>query len=211
MSVTIENACRDVAGFYNKGNNCDKSIFLALQEISLLPAAIWDFSDLYSEKPDDTEQFLCKVLAAGIVAIYLDIISDRLETLKIESQQPQPVERVNMLINAILSRTAKGRHNQLDTFDPFETDGFLDKSIINQQMRDEYRQRVDRLASSFHKTFNCRDCVEILGFDPFSYELYDEEIQEQIESGEWMARCIDCMKHVIRAFVEGKQFIDTDA
>jgi len=205
LSDAIEEACRNVANFYNRGNNCDKSVFLALQGLALLPKEIWDFTDLYSEKPDDTEQFLCKVLAAGVVAIYLDIISRRLEVLgRVNTQGPGPIERVNALINAILSETAAGRHDRLDVFDPFESDRFLEKEMITGQMRSEYRQRVDRLTSGFHRAFNCRDCVDILGFDPFSYELYDEQTQEQIESGEWMAKCVDCMKHIIRGFIDGK-------
>jgi len=205
LSDAIEDACRNVANFYNRGNNCDKSVFLALQGLALLPKEIWDFSDLYSEKPDDTEQFLCKVLAAGVVAIYLDIISNRLQALgRVNTEGPEPIERVNALINAILSETAAGRHGRLNVFDPFQTDSFLDKKMVTDEMRSEYRQRVDRLASGFHRAFNCRDCVDILGFDPFSYELYDEQIQEQIESGEWMSKCVDCMKHVIRDFIAGK-------
>lgn len=205
LSEATEGACRNVASLYNRGNNCDKSIFLALQDISLLPRQIWDFSDLYSEKPDDTEQFLCKVLAAGVVAIYLDIISRRLQVLgSTGTEGPEPIERVNALMNAILGETAAGRHDRLDVFDPFKLDGFLDKKIVTEQMRNEYRERTERLASGFHRAFNCRDCVDILGFDPFSYELYDEQIQEQIESGEWMSKCIDCMKHIIRDFIDGK-------
>ncbi len=201
----VDEACEDVARIYNRGNNCDKSVFLALQGLSLLPKEIWDFTDLYSDKPDDTEQFLCKVLAAGAVAIYLDVISARLQALgRVNPERPEPIERVNALINAILNETADGRHDLLDGFDPFAADDYLDKSLVTEEMRSEYRQRADRLTGGFHRAFNCRDCVDILGFDPFSYELYDESIQEQIESGEWMAKCVDCMKHIIRDFIAGK-------
>ena len=202
ISKSSEDACRDVAALYNAGNNCDKAVFLALQNISLLPKDLWDFSDLYSEKPEATEQFLCKVLAAGAVGIYLDLVTQRMQALgMVHPKGPEPIERVNELMNAILSQTATGRHEQLNVFDPFELDKYLDKQMVDEQMRSEYRQRVDRLSGGFHRAFNCRDCVDILGFDPFSYELYDEEIQEQIESGDWMVKCVECMKHIIKAFI----------
>ena len=198
-----ESACRDVADLYNSGNNCDKAVFLALQNISLLPREIWDFTDLYSDKPDDTEQFLCKVVAAGAVAIYLDIVTRRYQELgMIKTKTAEPIERVNELMNALLAQTAAGRHDKLTVFDPFELDTYLKKEVITGKMQEEYRQRTSRLFGDFHRTFNCRECVDILGFDPFSYELYDEEIQEQIESGEWMEKCVDCMKHIIKAFID---------
>ncbi|MBW1777571.1 MAG: hypothetical protein JRJ54_08255, partial [Deltaproteobacteria bacterium] len=74
--VSREEACRRVAELYNAGNNCDKAVFLALQELSLLPSEHWDFMDLYTDKPD-TEHFLCRVFAAGIIAVYLDILTRR--------------------------------------------------------------------------------------------------------------------------------------
>jgi hypothetical protein len=197
-----EEACRNVSDLYNSGNNCDKAVFLALQDISLLPKEIWDFTDLYSDKPDDTEQFLCKVLAAGAIAIYLDILTRRFHELGIVTARgPEPIERVNELMTAILAETAAGRHDKLTAFDPFEQDTYLEKEIVTEEMRREYRQKATRLFEDFQQTFNCRDCVDILGFDPFSYELYDEEIQEQIESGEWMGKCVDCMQHIIMALI----------
>jgi hypothetical protein len=201
LSQSSEEACQNVAKLYNSGNNCDKAVFLALQDISLLPKEIWDFTDLYSDKPDDTEHFLCKVLAAGAVAIYLSILSRRFQDLgMVNSKIPEPIERVNELMNAILAETSAGKHDKLTAFDPFARDMYLKKEMVTEDMQEEYRQRTSRLFEEFHKAFNCRDCVDILGFDPFSYELYDEEIQEQIESGEWMAKCIDCMKHIIKTF-----------
>lgn len=201
LMQSSEEACRNVANLYNSGNNCDKAVFLALQDISLLPKEIWDFTDLYSDKPDDTEQFLCKVLAAGAVAIYLDILSRRFQELgRVNSKIPEPIERVNELMNILIAQTAAGRHDKLSAFDPFQQDMHLDKDMVTEEMRTEYAQRSQKLFADFHRVFNCRDCVDILGFDPFSYELYDEEIQEQIEGGEWMEKCVDCMKHVIQTF-----------
>jgi hypothetical protein len=206
FSKRSEEACRNVAALYNSGNNCDKAVFLALQQISLLSEEVWDFSDLYSEKPDDTEQFVCKVLAAGAVAIYLDILTRRYQELGVAGPNgPQPIERVNALMNAILKESAAGRHEQFEVFDPFEHDQYLQPQVVDEKMRSEYRQRVDRLSAGFKQTFNCRDCVDILGFDPFSYELYDEEVQEQIESGQWMAKCVECMKHIIKDFTRADE------
>ena len=203
FSQSCEQACQNVADLYNSGNNCDKAVFLALQDISLLPKEIWDFADLYSDKPDDTEQFLCKVLAAGAVAIYLDLLSRRYRELgAVNSKIPEPIDRVNELMNKLLAQTAAGRHDKLSAFDPFRQDAFLDQDIVTEQMRTEYARRAEKLFNDFHQALNCRDCVDILGFDPFSYELYDEEIQEQIEEGEWMEKCVDCMKHIIQCFYE---------
>lgn len=203
LSMDREEACRNVADFYNSGNNCDKAVFLTLQNISLLPEEIWDFTDLYSDKPDDTEQFVCKVLAAGAVGIYMEILTRRIQELGIaNSNSPEPIERVNELMNAILAETAAGKHEKLTAFDPFQQDRYLKKEVVTEEMRSEYRQRAARLFDDFYRAFNCRDCVDILGFDPFSYELYDEEIQEQIEAGEWMEKCVDCMKHIIKAYYE---------
>ncbi len=199
---TSEAACQNVAALYNSGNNCDKAVFLALQDLALLPKDMWDFTDLYSDKPDDTDQFLCKVLAAGAVAIYLDILTCRFKELGIvNSKIPEPIERVNELMNVLLTETAAGKHEKLATFDPFQWDTYLDQETVTEQMRNEFKQRAARFFDDFYQAFDCRDCVDILGFDPLSYELYDEETQEQIESGEWMEKCIDCMQHIVKAFI----------
>lgn len=178
---------------------------MALQGISLMPKEVWNFNDLYSEKPDDTDQFLCKVLAAGAVAVYLEIITCGLLDKQSENlNNPQPVARANLLMNAILRETCAGGHEKLDLFDPFEQDRYLNSALVTQEMRDEYRRRTSHLFADFQRAFNCKDCVDILGFDPFNYEFYEEAIQEQIESGEWMAKCVACMQETIKAFVDAK-------
>jgi hypothetical protein len=195
-----EEACRRVAKLYNSGNNCDKAVFLVLQELSFLPQDHWDFTDLYIEKPD-SEHFLCKVFAAGIIGIYLDIITRRFQALGMSNAKiPEPIERVNGLMNALLRATSDGNNMKIHDFDPFQDDIYIKNGFVTEEMRNEYSRRVLKLSQGFQEEFKCSDCVEVLGFDPFSYELYDEEIQEKIEQGEWMEKCVDCMKHIVKAF-----------
>ena len=194
-----ERACRRVAEFYHSGMNCDKAVFMVLQDVLDLSKDRWDFSDFYSDKPDDTDQFLCKVVAAGAAAIYLDIITRRERELGgTEPIEAEPIERVNALVNDMLAETAAGRGEKLASFDPFIHDRYLKEVIVTEKMRREYKDRANQFFTEFQKTFNCQDCVDILGFDPLSYELYDEAIQEQIESGEWMEKCVECMRHIVR-------------
>jgi hypothetical protein len=195
-----EHACRRVAELYTSGNNCDKAVFLALQELSFLPVEQWDFTDLYTDKPD-TEHFLCRVFAAGIISIYLHILTRRYRDLGLDNLKIQePIERVNKLMNELLKETAEGEHRRLDTFDPFKNDSYLKRGLITEEMQNEFRERARYLSRKFQEKFNCSDCVDVLGFDPFSYELYDEDVQEEIEKGEWMEKCVDCMKHIVRTF-----------
>ena len=200
IPVDKEEACQRVAKLYHSGNNCDKAVFLVLQELSFLPQEYWDFTELYTNKPD-SEHFLCKVFAAGIISIYLDIITRRYRELGMNNSKiPEPIERVNDLMNALLIETSDGKHMKLSDFDPFKNDSYLKNGFVTGKMREEYRQKAKKLAADFQQEFKCSDCVDVLGFDPFSYELYDEAIQEKIEQGEWMEKCVDCMKHIIRAF-----------
>lgn len=200
MPLNMEEACSRVASFYHSGNNCDKAVFLVLQDLELLPKEHWDFTELYTNKPD-SEHFLCKVFAAGIISIYLDIVTRRYQELGPDNSKiPEPIERVNDLMNALLRETSDGKHFKLEDFDPFNNDTCLKSGFISEKMKEEYRQRAIKLATDFRQEFKCSDCVDVLGFDPFSYELYDEAIQEKIEQGEWMEKCVDCMKHIIRAF-----------
>ena len=142
---------------------------------------------------------MCKVVAAGAVAIYLDIITRRERELgETEPIDVEPIGRVNALVDSMLAETAEGRGENLATFDPFSHDRYLKEGIATGKMRREYKDRSTQFFTDFKKTFNCQDCVDILGFDPFSYELYDDAIQEEIESGEWMEKCVECMQHIVR-------------
>jgi hypothetical protein len=61
-----------------------------------------------------------------------------------------------------------------------------------------YRDRVKALSQAFEEKFHSCSCQGILGFDPFSYEDYDEKMQEYIEEGEWMQKCIECMQFIVK-------------
>jgi len=194
-----EAACQRVADLYNSGINCDKAVFMVLQDVLALSKTRWDFTDFYSDKPDDTDRFLCKVVAAGAMAIYLDILTKKEpEREGSEPTAAEPIERVNALVDAMLEETAAGKDEKLATFDPFVHDLYLDNEIVTGEMRREYKDRATQFLGEFQKAFNCQDCVDILGFDPFSYELYDEETQEEIESGKWMEKCVECMQLIIK-------------
>jgi hypothetical protein len=200
MPLSREEACSRVAKLYHSGNNCDKAVFLVLQDLEFLPKEHWDFTDLYTDKPD-SEHFICKVFAAGIISIYLNIITRRYRELGMNNSKIlEPIERVNDLMNALLRETSDGKPAKLNDYDPFKDDIYLKNGFVTEKMREEYRQRALKLAGDFQQEFKCSDCVDVLGFDPLSYELYDEAIQEKIEEGEWMEKCVDCMKHIIQAF-----------
>ena len=200
IPVDKEEACQRVAKLYHSGNNCDKAVFLVLQDLEFLPKEHWDFTDLYTDKPD-SEHFICKVFAAGIISIYLDIITRRYRELGMNNSKiMEPIERVNDLMNALLRETSDGKPAKLNDYDPFKDDTCLTNGFVTEKMREEYRQRALKLAGDFQQEFKCSDCVDVLGFDPLSYELYDEAIQEKIEQGEWMEKCVDCMKYIIQTF-----------
>ena len=62
----------------------------------------------------------------------------------------------------------------------------------------EYEGRVMQFYEAFLKEFNKRDCVDLLGFDPFRYDEYSEDIQEYIEQGDWMQKCCRYMEVIVK-------------
>jgi len=167
-----------------------------------LPAERLNFSDFYSDKPEDTDRFLCKVLVAGAVAIYLDIITKSdIELLMPQSEKKDTTERVIKIFNSFLDKCSGEKGGDPANFDPFAYDPGLAGITVDENLRDAYRARAKKLFDAFQNKFKVRDCVDILGFDPFSYEDYDEEIQEQIESGEWIQKCVECMQHIIKVII----------
>jgi len=170
-----------------------------LQEILRLPTDRWDFSEFYSDKPDDTDRFVCKVLAAGAIAVYLDIVtkSEVINPIDQEPDKNRSAERVVHIFNSFLSFCSGDNGKNPEQFDPFQHDPAFAGLTINDNLRNAYADRVSKLFAAFNEKFGARDCVDILGFDPFSYEDYDEETQEEIESGEWMQKCVECMQYII--------------
>ena len=168
-----------------------------------MPADRWDFNEFYSEKPDDTDRFLCKVLAAGAVAIYLDIItkSDN-NPIGRKISKDDSTGRAVYIFNSFLNICSDGDGKNPVEFDPFQHDPAFVGLTIDDKLRNAYADRVSKLFAAFKDKFKVKDCVDILGFDPFSYEDYDEETQEKIESGEWMQKCVKCMKHIITSIKE---------
>lgn len=61
-----------------------------------------------------------------------------------------------------------------------------------------YEERVMQLYNAFMQEFDKRDCVDLLGFDPFRYDEYSEDIQEYIEEGSWMQKCVSYMEVIIK-------------
>ena len=197
VSSSLEEQSQKVADLYNTGTNCDKAVLLILQEILKLPPEKWDFAEFYAENPD-ADRFLCKALAAGAMAIYLDVIGQ----MEAESSQPihleESIERVNRIFNQHLEETSEGKSLHPVDFDPFAYDEALKGVEVDTNYKKAYKNRVKILFQTFETEFNACNCQDILGFDPFSYEDYDEKMQEYIEEGEWMQKCVDCMQFLIK-------------
>ena len=196
-ALSLEKQSREVAELYNKGTNCDKAVLLILQDILQLPAEKWDFADFYAENPD-ADRFLCKALAAGAMAIYLDVIGQIEAAAPIPSDPGKGIERVNRTFNQHLEKTSEGKSLHPVDFDPFEHDEALKGVAVDKKYKKAYQNRVKTLFQEFETEFNACNCQDILGFDPFSYVDYDEDMQEYIEEGEWMQKCIDCMQFLVK-------------
>ena len=196
--TAAEQACNKVVELYNSGNNCDKAVLLAMQELLHIPPDYWDFSHFYSDKPDDSDRFLCKVLVAGAVAIYLDVLSKGdIDGAPAQPGEKTSADRVVQIFNRFIVDCSGDDGEDPTAFDPFAHDPGLEGIEISDHLRKDYTDRVTALFSGFKAEFPGSNCVDILGFDPFAYADYNEEIQEEIEKGEWMKQCVECMKHVI--------------
>jgi hypothetical protein len=164
-----------------------------------LPSERWDFSNFYSEKPDEVDSFACKVLAAGSLGIYLDILEkSTIAAHSTETQASGNSERAAKVFNSLLRAISIDRTKSPADIDPFDLDEELSKVAIDDTLRNSYRQRAAKLFATFEEKYQGRNCDEILGFDPFRYEEYDEPTQAKIEEGTWMERCVDCMRHIIQ-------------
>ena len=196
-SLSVEEQGQKVAELYNSGTNCDKAVLLILQEILKLPPEKWDFAEFYSENPD-ADRFLCKALAAGAMAIYLDVIGQMEAESAHPSDPKKAIERINHIFNQHLEQTSEGKSLHPIDFDPFAYDPALKGTEPKESYKQAYQRRVKTLFQSFESEFSACNCQDVLGFDPFSYEDYDEEMQEYIEEGEWMKKCIDCMQFLVK-------------
>jgi hypothetical protein len=164
-----------------------------------LPRERWDFSNFYSEKPDEVDSFACKVLAAGAVGIYLDILErSGIEAKASVAEASGNAERVARIFNSLLRAISIDRTRPPAEIDPFELDDSLRQQTVDDSLRESYRKRTAKLFEGFEEKYQGRNCDEILGFDPFRYEEYDEATQAKIEEGVWMERCVDCMRHILQ-------------
>lgn len=195
--LSLDEQSQKVAELYNTGTNCDKAVLLILQEILKLPPEKWNFTDFYAENPD-ADRFLCKALAAGAMAIYLDVISQMEAASSQSSDLGKAIERVNHTFNQHLEETSEGKALHPVDFDPFEHDEVLKGIAVEEKYKKAYQKRVKVLFQEFETEFNACNCQDILGFDPFSYVDYDEDMQEYIEEGEWMQKCVDCMQFLVK-------------
>ena len=160
----------------------------------------WGLESFYSENPD-TETFLCKVLVAGAVAVYLDIIS-RIDTRQEPIDPGDSAERINALFNIFLEKCSGDRCMDPAAFDPFKHDPALQGVAIDKKFQQEYKSRVNGLTTAFKTRFEVINCQEILGFDPFRYAEYDEAMQEFIEEGEWQSKCNECIQFIVTKICE---------
>jgi len=65
------------------------------------------------------------------------------------------------------------------------------------KVMEEIEGHVELLLDNVRDKVGTTYCQQILGFDPMQYEKYSEEIQEQIELGEWMETCACCIETVV--------------
>lgn len=169
-----------------------------MQDITGLPTERWDFDGFYSEKPD-YDLFACKVLVAGAIAVYLDLVSKATrDEPGSESGDKDPIERVINIFNALHEEASGPDYKDLEDCDPTAHDSLSEEIPDIGAVKKQYQERAGRFYQSFFKEYGERDCVGLLGFDPFNYFDYDEETQAQIESGEWMEDCCGYMKAALR-------------
>lgn len=171
-----------------------------MQEALGLSREKWELGSFYSENPD-TETFLCKVLVAGAVTIYLDIISG----INIQQMPPEgqdSAQRVNTVFNIFLEKCSGDRCVDPAVFDPFKQDPALDGTAVDSSLKQEYKRRIQKLTTAFKTHFKVNTCQEILGFDPFRYAEYDEAMQEFIEEGEWQSKCNECIEFIVKKICE---------
>lgn len=133
------------------------------------------------------------------MGIYLDII----ERSGLGSKSPGAEatgnpERVAKIFNSLLRAISIDRTRPPADVDPFDLDQDLQQAKVDHSLRVSYRNRTAKLFATFEEKYQGRNCDEILGFDPFRYEEYDEATQAKIEEGDWMERCVDCMRHIIQ-------------
>ncbi len=167
-----------------------------MQEALGLSQEKWNLGSFYSENPD-TDTFLCKVLVAGAVTIYLDIIA-RIDDQQIPIELEDSAHRVNQLFNVFLEECSGDDCTQPAAFDPFKNDPALRHIQVDEKLRQEYKNRVQQLTTAFKAHFKVSSCQEILGFDPFRYAEYDENMQAFIEEGEWQSKCNECIQFIVK-------------
>ena len=137
------------------------------------------------------------MLVAGAVTIYLYII-DRLDHPQTPGKPEDSAQRVNQLFNIFLEECSGDNCTQPAAFDPFKNDPALEHIQVDQNLRKEYKNRVQQLTTAFKAHFKVTTCQEILGFDPFRYAEYDETMQAFIEEGEWQSKCNECLQFVAK-------------
>lgn len=162
----------------------------------------WKLESFYSENPD-TDTFLCKVLVAGAVTIYLDIISG-IDAQPAAPEKKDSAKRVNELFDIFLEECSGEKCVDPALFDPFKYDPALPDMVVDKEVQQEYKNRVQRLTTAFRNRFKVINCQEILGFDPFRYAEYDENMQAFIEEGEWQSKCNECIQFIANKICEEK-------
>jgi hypothetical protein len=123
-----------------------------------LPPERWDFSNFYSEKPDEVDSFACKVLAAGAVGIYLDILErSGLEAKAPDAEASGNTERVAKIFNSLLRAISIDRTRPPAEVDPFELDEGLRQPTVDDSLRESYRKRTANLFASFEEKYQGRN------------------------------------------------------
>jgi len=161
-----------------------------LRDIAWLPSDRWDFDEFFSYRPKAGDQFLCKCLATGAVAIYLDILLKRdIDQAAVASDNGDSIERLLHIFDTYLIESIKGKMENTADFDPFKYDEYMRDVNVDEDVQKEFKERMTAFCASFQKQFGVSYCVDILGFCPFCIEIYDEKKREWISQGEWRQKC----------------------
>ena len=70
--------------------------------------------------------------------------------------------------------------------------------ISPEEVYDEYKRRTKELFDDFKIKFGYLDCPSLLGFDVNKIDQYTGDIGDYISSGEWMEKCCDFMKLIVK-------------
>ena len=201
LPVDIEKATQMASDYFEKGP-CDRAILQVLRDIAWLPSDRWDFDEFFSYRPKAGEQFFCKCLATGAVAIYLGILLKRdIDRVGVESNNGNSIERLLNIFNTYLLESIRGNMKNPADCDPFKYDEYMREVDVAEDVRKAFEERMKAFWASFQEQFGVSHCTDVLGFCPFCIEIYDEKKREWISQGEWRQQCDEVIQFSVKAIL----------